>query len=454
MHQPDSTTDRVISSVLRYADYRLRTDDVPLDGRVRSSAELDHCLGGVICEQGRDPDEVLDLYTSVIAPTVLSADSTRFLGFIPAAPTKASLAFDALTSSASLQGISWAEASGVIAAENSVLRIIADEAGMPASAGGCFVSGGSAGNLSALAVAREVAKSRFGSDRRTRPNTWRVVVSESAHSSIFSTLKLLEMEALVVPTSQHRLTAEAVATMLATETVPGTIAAVVATAGSANAGVIDDLAGIADLAQDLGIWLHVDGAYGGAGVFAPSLRGRLRGLERADSFIVDPHKWMFAPFDSCALLYRTPEIARTVHAQRAPYLEVLHANGEWNPSDYAYHLTRRARGLPLWFSLAVHGVGAYREAIEASLSLAQATAAIVKDTAGLELVCEPDLGVVLFRRLGWSTGDYHDWSAALLSDQIAFAPATTWEGETVARLAFLHPNTSMDTVKTVLARMW
>lgn len=102
----------------------------------------------------------------------------------------------------------------------------------------------------------------------------------------------------------------------------------------------------------------------------------------------------------------------------------------------------------------MHGVGAYREAIEASLSLAQATAAIVKDTAGLELVCEPDLGVVLFRRLGWSTGDYHDWSAALLSDQIAFAPATTWEGETVARLAFLHPNTSMDTVKTVLARMW
>lgn len=454
MHQLDSTTDRVISSVLRYADRRLRTDDVPLDGRVRSSTELNHYLGDLIGEQGRDPDKVLDLYTSVIAPTVLSADSTGFLGFIPAAPTKASLAFDALTSTASLQGISWAEASGVIAAENSVLRVIAHEAGMPPSAGGCFVSGGSAGNLSALAVAREVAKSRSGADRGARSKTWRVVVGESAHSSVLSTLKLLEMEAVVVPTPHHRLTAEAVAATLSTEAEPGTVAAVVATAGSANAGIIDDLGGIADLVQDLDIWLHVDGAYGGAGIFAPSLRDRLRGIERADSFIVDPHKWLFAPFDSCALLYRTPEIARAVHAQRAPYLEVLHANGEWNPSDYAYHLTRRARGLPLWFSLAVHGVGAYREAIEASLQLARATAAVIKDTAGLELVCEPDLGVVLFRRLGWSTADYHDWSAALLADQIAFVPATTWDGETVARLAFLHPGTSMDTVKTVLARMW
>ena len=104
------------------------------------------------------------MYASVIAPSVVSADSPRFLGFIPAAPTKASLLFDMLVSCASIQGISWLEASGAIAAENTVLRLIADEAGLPASAGGCFVSGGSAGNLSALAVARETAKKRLGPD--------------------------------------------------------------------------------------------------------------------------------------------------------------------------------------------------------------------------------------------------------------------------------------------------
>ena len=116
----------------------------------------------MIRDGAASPDEVLGVYSSVIAPSVISADSPRFLGFIPAAPTKASLLFDMLVSCASIQGISWLEASGAIAAENTVLRLIADEAGLPATAGGCFVSGGSAGNLSALAVARETAKKRLG----------------------------------------------------------------------------------------------------------------------------------------------------------------------------------------------------------------------------------------------------------------------------------------------------
>ena len=107
------------------------------------------------------------------------------------------------------------------------------------------------------------------------------------------------------------------------------------------------------------------GAYGGSGIFARSVRDKYAGLELADSFILDPHKWLFTPFDCCALIYRDPELARATHTQDASYLDVIHtSDGEWNPTDYAYHLTRRARGLPLWFSLAVHGVEAYRGLIE------------------------------------------------------------------------------------------
>ena len=127
--------------------------------------------------------------------------------------------------------------------------------------------------------------------------------------------------------------------------------------------MIDDLRAAADVAAELRTWLHVDGAYGGAALAAPSVRDRFAGIEAADSFIVDPHKWLFAPFDSCALLYREPEIARQAHTQHAEYLDVLHAEDgdtvEWNASDYAHHLSRRARGLPLWFSLATHGTQAY-----------------------------------------------------------------------------------------------
>ncbi|MGZ4499365.1 MAG: pyridoxal phosphate-dependent decarboxylase family protein [Nocardioidaceae bacterium] len=451
MHKVDQTTDQMVRSVLAYAENRLRMDPVPLDKGTLSAARLYQELDGLIRDTPRHPDEVLGVYASVIAPSVISADSPRFLGFIPAAPTKASLLFDMLISCASIQGISWLEASGAIAAENTVLRLIAGEAGLPDTAGGCFVSGGSAGNLSALAVARETAKRRIGAAATGR--RLRVVVDADAHSSIVNALRLLEMDALVVQTPDHRLTAEALRTVIDAEPDLDDVAAVVGTSGTTNAGIIDDLAGVGAVAHERGWWFHVDGAYGGSGIFARSLRPKFDGIEQADSFILDPHKWLFTPFDCCALLYRNPELARATHTQDASYLDVIHVSeGEWNPTDYAYHLTRRARGLPLWFSLAVYGVDAYREALEAAVTLARETAALVRAAPHLELVREPDLGVVLFRRTGWKPEDYEAWAEALFADEVAFVPPTKWEGETVGRFAFLHPATSIDLVREVLAR--
>src|ERR1700741_3680021 len=178
MHSVDPTTESMIRSVLAYAENRLRLDPVPLDKGSRDPAELDAQFQGLPGAEPHVPDQGLGVYASVIAPAVISADSPRFLGFIPAAPTKASLLFDMLVSCASIQGISWLEASGAIAAENTVLRLIADEAGLPESAGGCFVSGGSAGNLSALATARETAKKRGATGRV------RVGVGSGARSSV------------------------------------------------------------------------------------------------------------------------------------------------------------------------------------------------------------------------------------------------------------------------------
>ena len=452
MHTVDATTEQMIRSVLAYAENRLRLDPVPLDHGSQDPAMLDAVTLGLLAAEGHNPDQVLGVYTSMLAPAVISADSPRFLGFIPAAPSKASLLFDMLVSCASIQGISWLEAAGAIHAENQVLRLIADRAGLPDSAGGCFVSGGSAGNLSALVVARETAKrtcSDGGAGRR-----WRVAVSTDAHSSIVNTLRILEMDPLAVRTEDHRLTGSALRAAIEADGDPTTLAAVVATSGTTNAGIVDDLAGISAVAREHGLWFHVDGAYGGAGLFAPSVRAKYDGIEQADSFIVDPHKWMFAPYDCAALIYRDPSSARSVHKQDASYLDVIHDKpAEWNPTDYAYHLTRRARGLPLWFSLAVHGVNAYTEAIEAALRLARDTAAEIRSRPYLELIREPDLSVVLFRRLGWAPEQYRGWADQLLDDQVAFIPPSAWEGETVARFAFLHPHTPMDLVHAILDRM-
>jgi aromatic-L-amino-acid/L-tryptophan decarboxylase len=451
MHAVDRVTEQMIRSVLAYAENRLRLDPVPLDQGSTSPAQLDSWLDGLLGEDGHDPDQVLGAYAAAIAPAVISADSPRFLGFIPAAPTKAALLFDMLVSCASIQGISWLEAAGAIQAENQVLRLLADLARLPAGAGGCFVSGGSAANLSALAVARETAKRRRPGDQRRR---WRALVSADAHSSVTKTLMLLEMDALVVSCEDHRLTGHAAQAAIEADADPESIAVLVATAGTTNAGIIDDLAGLAEVAARHQLWFHVDGAYGGAGLLAPSVRSRYAGVEQADSFVIDPHKWLFAPFDCAALIYREPELARAVHSQEASYLDVIHDRpGEWNPTDYAYHLTRRARGLPLWFSLSVHGTRAYGEAIEAAIALARLTAQEIAGRDYLELVRQPDLSVVLFRRRGWTQSDYDRWAQDLLDDQMAFMPPSAWEGQPVARFAFLHPHTPMELVVSILNRM-
>jgi glutamate/tyrosine decarboxylase-like PLP-dependent enzyme len=346
-------------------------------------------------------------------------------------------------SAASLSGISWLEAAGAVYAENQALRFLADLAGLPAAAGGCFVQGGSAANLSALAVARETAR-RNGATGRLQ-----MAVSAQSHSSVANTMRLLDVDAVVVPTVDDRMVGATVADAI--RGVEG-VCAVVATAGTTNAGIIDDLDGVASVCRDRGLWMHVDAAYGGAALLAPSAREQFRGIEHADSLVIDPHKWFYAPFDCAALLYRTPSLARAVHTQDASYLDVIHEEpSAWNPPDYAYQLTRRARGLPLWFSLAVHGTDAYRDAIERVLATARAAAARIALLPHLELVRDPDLSIVLFRRRGWSSDDYDEWSRRLLDEQIAFVTPSRWHDEPVARLAFLHPETTIDIVDEILA---
>ena len=391
------------------------------------------------------------MFADHLATAVISCDSPRFLSFIPAAPTKAALLFDMIVSCSSLQGTSWLEAAGAVAAENQVLEFLADLAGLPAGAGGCFVSGGSIANLSALVVARDTAGLRRGA----APLRPRMAVSEEAHASVEKALSILAVEPFVVPSVDHRLTGDALRAALDRFADADDVVGVVATAGTTNAGIVDDLAGIASVARRRSLWFHVDAAYGGAGLFTPLVRDRYGGIEHADSIVIDPHKWLYAPFDCAALVYREPALAKAVHSQKASYLDVIHDEDHpmWNPSDYAVHLTRRARGLPLWFSLAVHGAGAYRDAVETVLRTAWQSAELISRSPHLELVRDPELSIVLFRRKGWSSAEYESWSMRLLARQVGFVTPTSWEGETVARLAFLHPGTTLAMVEEIVATM-
>jgi L-2,4-diaminobutyrate decarboxylase len=448
MHGYTEETEALTRAVVSYARSRIATDQ-PLD-QPTSAEELSRRAGATITSEGLGGDEALRLWQEVLAPATLSTDHPAFLAFVPGAPTKASVLFDLVISASATYGGSWIEGAGAVWAENEVLRWLTRVVGMRDGAGGVFVSGGTAGNLSALIAARHAATlARDGG----RPARWRIASAETVHSSVASAARVMDAAVLAVePDERGRLTGDALRHALDAEDASD-LFAVVASAGSTNAGLVDDLEGVAEVCRERGLWFHVDGAYGGAALLAPSVRDRFRGVERADSFIVDPHKWLFAPFDACAVLYKDPAMARSAHRQDASYLDTLNATQEWNPSDYAHHLTRRARGLPMWFSLAVYGTDAYRDAVERVLEVTRETAEEIRRRPDLELVLDPELSVILFRRLGWEPEEYERWWRRALAAQVAFVQPSSWKGEKVARLCFVNPRTTIEHVRALLGTM-
>jgi aromatic-L-amino-acid/L-tryptophan decarboxylase len=384
-----------------------------------------------ITEAGLGHEQAWQVWRDEIAPANLSLDSTRFMAYLPIAPTPVATAFDMVVSAAALGAESWQEAAGAVHAENETLAWLAQEFGLPATTVGCFVSGGSAGNLSALAVARDRYRHRTG--RRTT----KAVMSQGTHSCVANALRLLDIEPILLPGQLLD------PTKIDAKLLDGACV-IVATAGTTNAGLIDALDGLAAVAKANDVWLHVDAAYGGGAAIAPSMKSAFAGLGEADSVVVDPHKWLFGPLDCCALLYRDGSDAQRTHRQHASYLDALQTDDVVNPSDLAFHLTRRARGLPLWMSLAVHGVAAYRSAIEHTLTVTKQAAELVTNADHLELIMEPMLSVLLVRRTGWTQEDYYEWSRKLATVGTAFVVPTVWESETVARFATLHPHVSLE----------
>ena len=376
MHRYTDETEALSQAIVAYARDRI-ADPQPLDGSATGD-ELTRRAGATITPTGIGGEEALRVWSEVLAPATISTDHPSSMAFVPGAPTKAAVLFDLIVGASSTIAAGWIDGAGAIWAENQALRWLADLAGFPADAGGAFVSGGSAGNLSALVAARARAAERLGG----RPaGGWSIAVAESVHASVVTAARVIDVGVVGVPADERgRLTGDALAATLGRlgPDEGRSVFAVVASAGATNAGTVDDLAGIGEACVDRGIWFHVDAAYGGAGLVAPSVRERYRGIERADSFIIDPHKWLFAPYDCCALVYRDPSTAHGVFRQEAGYLDTVNQPGvawsEWNPADYAYHLSRRARGLPLWFSLATYGTDAYRDAVERVLALTRETA--------------------------------------------------------------------------------
>ena len=407
-------------------------------------------LAEAITPRGVGGAAALQLFAERIVPASISADHPGALAFIPHAPSEAAIYADWLLSAFPAFAGAWHQGAGVIAAENAALAWLAGLAGLPQGAGGSFVPGATLGTLSALHAARQQARQASPAAR------WAVLGSREAHASVAAATRVLDVDWLAIePGADFVLTGAAVRDALQSSLHAGgpRVYAVVASAGTTNLGVIDDLPGIAAACREAGVWLHVDAAYGGAVLVSPAARGRLAGIEHADSLVIDPHKWLFAPYDSCALLFRDPAGAAQALAQHAEYIDPLHDEDGCNPFHYGIHLSRRGRGLPLWFSLATYGTDAYAAAVDAALALTLEVVQAVRAEPLLELAAEPMLSVVAFHRRGWSTAEHRAWSQRLLHEGLAWIAPSSVRGRPALRLCLLNPRTHLDHLRAVLATL-
>ncbi|NNL16552.1 MAG: aminotransferase class V-fold PLP-dependent enzyme [Flavobacteriaceae bacterium] len=455
MHNIDIDLVEMTLDVMKYAVDRITKTHPELGVPVKEE-ELKKLIGETITLNGIGGERAFEIWKDVLVKATVPIDHPRHLAFVPAAPTRASIMFDLVTSASSIHGAYWMEGAGGIFAENQAMEWLVSLTGMPTGAFGVFTSGGTAANLSAMVTARE----NWRKNDAFKNEKGLIITSVGAHSSIKAMAQVVDVDVLLVH-SEDRLEGKdlKVAINGLTEQQRKRLFAVVGTGGTTNAGIVDDLEGIATICTKENIWFHVDAAYGGGALAADSVRHLFNGIEKADSVTIDPHKWLFSPYDCGAIIYRNPELAKKAHSQEGSYLDIFKDEGAhgFNPSEYQIQLTRRVRGLPLWFSLATHGTNKYKRAVERGIELANLTGQMIINNPDLELVREPSLSCVLFRRKGWKPKDYTNWTYTNHKQGFALVTPTKWKKngsyETVARFCFINPHTQIDDVDKILKTM-
>lgn len=458
MHSIDMDTVEMTLDIMKYAINRISNTNPTLSAP-KKEAELLALVGETITKNGIGGEKAFQLFRDVLAKAAVPVDHPRHLAFVPAAPTRAAVLFDLVTSAASIHGAYWMTGAGGIFCENRAMEWLVSLTGLPKGAFGVFTSGGTAANLSAIVAAREAWRTK-----REENNAFKglLITSSGAHSSVKSMAKVIDADLILVDDdAAHKLTGEALQqTILGLSEIDRKrLFAVVATGGTTNAGIIDDLEGIAKVCTQEQLWFHLDAAYGGGALAAPSVRHLFKGIEKADSITIDPHKWMFSPYDCGAVIYKNMQLAANAHSQKGAYLDIFKDEGAqgFNPADYQIQLTRRLRGMPLWFSLAMHGTQTYTNAIERGLALAQNAAQQIKQLSFVELVREPGLSCVLYRRIGWQPKDYIDWTYQNHQKGFALVTPTKWTtngvAETIARFCFINPDTTEEDITAILKTM-
>ncbi|MFN2383729.1 MAG: aspartate aminotransferase family protein [Gemmatimonadota bacterium] len=431
-------------------DHLTALPDLPV-GRRTDPATLAALLDEPPPETGRDPDAVLERLRRDVLDHTLHVNHPRFFAFVPSPGNYVGAVGELLAAGFNVFAGTWFGGSGAAALELVTLGWLRDWCGLPATAGGLLVSGGSVANLTALAVARQ-ARLPDG------PAGAVVYDSDQTHSAVDRALRVLGF----APDQLRRLSADAAGRLpvaaLAAEVAADRAAGrtpfcVVANAGTVNTGAVDPLPELADFCRDEGLWLHADAAYGGGAVLCPAGRAALRGLERVDSLALDPHKWLFQPFEMGCVLVREERHLSAAFDVRPEYLRDVHREriGEVNFGDRGIQLTRSARAIKLWLSIQVFGLQAFRDAVAVGLAHAELAERVLRESGGWEIVTPAQLGIVTFR-----AGDDRVTAGLVesaLADGFALLSSTRLGGRPALRLCTINPRTTEADIRETVARL-
>jgi aromatic-L-amino-acid decarboxylase len=419
---------------------------------VASDAEHDTLYDSPISEEPMDPDTVLDLLDRGVNRSGVNIGSAGTMAYIPGSNLYASALADYLGAVTNRYSGLYFASPGTVRMERVLLRWVANLVGYPATAAGDLTSGGSIANLVGIVTAREAHGLKAKDFGRAV-----VYLSEHSHHAIDKALRIAGLGEAVkrfVPLDErYRMRPEALEGAVRGDARMGLHPwLIAATAGTTDTGAVDPLADIADVARRRGLWLHVDGAYGAA--FALTGQGKqiLKGIERSDSMVLDPHKGLFLPFGSGVVLVREGRHLLDAHHYDASYLQdkdVLASGDEVSPADLSPELTRPARALRLWLPLKLAGVAPFRAALEEKLLLARYFHEKMLREDRFEVGPPPDLSIVTFRylpRRGDPEGFNRQLVDAVQRDGRVFISSTKINGKFTLRLAVLSLRTHLETV--------
>ena len=431
---------------------RLREEPV---AHIGSRAELEALLREPAPEEGRPPRAVLDRARAVLR-RVSHVDHPRFFAFVPGPGNLVSALADALASGYNVFAGTWLGGAGAAELELVTVDWLRQICGLPEGAGGILLSGGTAANFTGLAVARRAKLA----DRLDGAVAY---LSDQTHASVERALRLLGLASDGIRTlpadGRHRMPVEALRAAVVADRAAGRRPfVVVANAGTTNCAAIDPLPEVADFCAEAGLWLHVDGAYGAAAVLTAEGQALLAGIERADSLVLDPHKWLFQPFEIGCLLVRDAALLRSTFSARPAYMQEVPVEvEEVSFYDYGLQLSRSFRALKLWMSLQVFGLAAFRRAVERGLDLARLAEDCLRASPRFAVVTPAQLAMVTFRFRTRAGVDEESTNRRLVeavnADGYAMISSTVLAGRTALRLCTINPRTTDQEIEATVARI-